>query len=85
MHRFRLISFLLFTIVSRSFCADAPADFKSGYRVIDVHLHCVSASEGAIRAEIEVDDRVGVSSVVVLNGNAPLGSLPTWIALKSNT
>src|SRR6185437_3643992 len=82
MRQFRLTFFILLTLASASFSADAPADFKSGYRVIDVHVHCVSASEGAIRAEIGVDDRVGVASVVVLDGNAPLGNLPTWIALK---
>lgn len=80
----RQVIILIVALVAQKalMAADGPEDFKSAYRVINVHLHCVAPTEGAIRAEIAVDDRVGVSSVVVLDGGAAAGNLSTWIDLK---
>jgi hypothetical protein len=78
----RKIALAILFLTAALRAADPAPDFKSKYRVINVHLHCISPVEAGVRAEIEVDDRVGVSNVVVLDGGAPEGSLPAWIKLK---
>jgi predicted TIM-barrel fold metal-dependent hydrolase len=40
--------------------------YKSTYRVLDIHAHCAVASEAAVRAHLEVLDRVGVHAFNVL-------------------
>jgi hypothetical protein len=62
--------------------ADTPAEYKSKYRIINVHLHCKSPTEEVLRAQFEADDRVGVVADVILDGGSPEGSLPAWIKLK---
>lgn len=71
---------LLFASIVRA--DDAPTDYKSIYRVINVHLHCVTPTEEVLRAQFEVDERVGVVSDVILDGGSPEGTLPAWINLK---
>ena len=58
--------------------------FKSAYRVINVHRHCDAPSEAAVRAELEVMDRVGIDVMVILlmeNGWSS-AHLPQWLELK---
>ncbi|MBY0523513.1 MAG: amidohydrolase [Gemmataceae bacterium] len=55
---------------------------KTGYRVINVHRHVDSPSPEAVKAELEVLDRVGVSAIVVLDGGTSDGKLPAWIELR---
>lgn len=56
--------------------------YKTNYRVINVHRHCDSPSAAAIKAELEVLDRVGVSALVVLDGGDADGKLPAWQELR---
>jgi len=56
--------------------------YKSAYRVINVHRHCDAVSADAIKAELEVCDRVGVSAVVILDGGDIDGKVPAWMELK---
>lgn len=56
--------------------------FKTAYRVINVHRHCDSPSAEALKAELAVLDRVGVTSVVILDGGASDGKLPAWLELR---
>jgi predicted TIM-barrel fold metal-dependent hydrolase len=56
--------------------------FKTSYRVVNVHRHCDTASEPAIKAELEVMDRVGVSVVVILDGGTSDGKVPAWMEIK---
>ncbi len=62
--------------------ADAPADYKSSYRVINVHAHCGTPSDEALQAVFEVLDRVGIERIVILDGGSPAGSLPAWLKLR---
>src|SRR5437870_3923379 len=62
--------------------ADPVPEYKSKYRVINVHLHCGAPRQDVLRAEFEVDDRVGVASVVILDAGSPAGSLPAWLEMK---
>jgi predicted TIM-barrel fold metal-dependent hydrolase len=55
--------------------------YKTKYRVIDVHLHCTLVSEDAVRAELVVLDRVGITAVVVLDAGGPDGNLKDWLKL----
>jgi predicted TIM-barrel fold metal-dependent hydrolase len=61
---------------------EEPAEYKSSYRVINVHAHCAVPSEEAMQAEFEVLDRVGVDRIVVLDGGSPEGTLPAWLKLR---
>jgi predicted TIM-barrel fold metal-dependent hydrolase len=65
--------------------ADDPgaAPYKARYKVINVHRHCPIPSEAAVRAELEVDDQVGVSAVVILDGSSAPGNLEAWNKLKA--
>lgn len=56
--------------------------YKSPYKVINVHRHCDAPSEAALKAELEVCDRVGVDKVVILDGGDTLGRVPAWMELK---
>src|SRR5262245_60609455 len=56
--------------------------YKTSYRVVNVHRHCDTASEPAIKAELEVMDRVGVSVVVILDGGTSDGKVPAWMEIK---
>lgn len=62
--------------------ANGSGVYKTSYQVIDIHTHCYSATEEAMRAEFEVADQVGVTAVVVLDGDSPAGSLPAWMKVK---
>jgi predicted TIM-barrel fold metal-dependent hydrolase len=58
--------------------------FKTAYRVINVHRHCDAPSPEALKAELAVLDRVGVTSVVILDGGASDGKLPAWLELRKH-
>lgn len=62
--------------------ADADLPYKTRYRVINVHRHCILVTEAAIRAELEVLDRVGISAVSILDSSGPDGNLSDWIKLR---
>lgn len=56
--------------------------YKSNYRIINVHRHCDTASEAAIKAEIEAMDRVGMDVAVILDGGQSDNKLPAWMEIK---
>jgi len=56
--------------------------YKTAYKVINVHRHIDTASPAAVKAELEVLDRVGVSAIVVLDGGQIDNKLPDWFELK---
>jgi predicted TIM-barrel fold metal-dependent hydrolase len=63
--------------------ADSSPLYKTKYRVINVHRHSSPPSDGAARAEIDVLDRVGMSTSIVLD--AVLGddaNLRAWADVK---
>jgi uncharacterized protein len=62
--------------------ADPETTYKTSYRVINVHRHCCTASAEVVRAELEVEDRVGIHAFVNLDGGPPNGNLPAWIKLR---
>jgi len=62
--------------------ADAEPPYKTKYRVINVHRHCVLATEAAVQTELEVLDRVGIATVTILDAGGPDGNLPAWIKLR---
>jgi len=68
--------------VSALRAADAEPPYKTRYRVINVHRHCVVATEAMVQAELEVLDRVGIEVVTFLDAGGPDGSLPAWIKLR---
>jgi predicted TIM-barrel fold metal-dependent hydrolase len=69
-------------VLSPLSAADLEPPYQTKYRVINVHLHCIQASEAAIRAELEVLDRVGVRAVAILDAGGPAGNLPDWMKLR---
>ena len=56
--------------------------YKTKYRVIDVHVHCTPVTAAAVRAQLEVLDRVGVTSFVILDAGGPAGNLKDWLNLR---
>jgi predicted TIM-barrel fold metal-dependent hydrolase len=56
--------------------------YKTSYRVINVHLHCFAPGIDAVKAELEVQDRMGISAAVILDGGDTDGNLPAWVHLK---
>jgi uncharacterized protein len=56
--------------------------YRTKYRVIDVHVHCTPVTESAVRAELEVLERVGVTAVVILDAGGPAGNLKDWLKLR---
>jgi predicted TIM-barrel fold metal-dependent hydrolase len=54
--------------------------YKTKYRVINVHRHCAVPSVGAMAAEFAVLDRVGISTIVILDEVEE--NLQTWAELK---
>jgi predicted TIM-barrel fold metal-dependent hydrolase len=56
--------------------------FKTAYRPVNVHAHGASPREEVFKAEIEVLDRVGIGTVVVLDGGRSDGNLPAWMDLR---
>jgi len=62
--------------------ADPGPLYKTKYRVINIHRHCGVATEAAVRAELEVMDRVGMSVVTILDADSPVGSLYAWTKLR---
>jgi hypothetical protein len=64
--------------------AEQEKPYKTKYRVIDVHHHCTPVSDDAVRAEMDVLDRVGVAAVVVLDAAGPDGNLKDWLKLHKN-
>jgi predicted TIM-barrel fold metal-dependent hydrolase len=56
--------------------------YKTKYRVIDVHTHCFAPGIDAVKAQIEVIDRMGVSAIVVLDGGDSDGNLVAWMHLR---
>jgi predicted TIM-barrel fold metal-dependent hydrolase len=70
-------------LVLGSLCAAEPENlYKTSYRVIDVHRHWIPIGEDAVRAELEVLDRVGVAAVVILDAGGPDGNLKDWLNLR---
>lgn len=65
-----------------SVAAEPEPIYKTTYRVINVHRHCPLANAEAVRAELEVLDRVGIQTFVNLDGGPPDGNLPDWIKLR---
>jgi len=61
--------------------AEQEKPYKTKYRVIDVHHHCTPVSDEAVRAELEVLDRVGIAAVAVLDAGGPDGNLKDWLKL----
>jgi predicted TIM-barrel fold metal-dependent hydrolase len=62
--------------------AEQEPPYKTKYRVIDVHRHCTPVSEDAVRAELEVLDRVGIAAFVCLDAAGPDGNLKDWLKLR---
>jgi len=74
----------MMVIVAKPCCAqeEYPSIYKTKFQVINVHQHCDSPSAKAIKAELEVMDRVGVDTVVILDGHWTGGKLLDWIELR---
>jgi predicted TIM-barrel fold metal-dependent hydrolase len=62
--------------------AEPEQPYRTKYRVIDVHRHCVPVSDAVVRAELEVLDRVGVTAFVSLDAAGPDGNLKDWLRLR---
>jgi predicted TIM-barrel fold metal-dependent hydrolase len=62
--------------------AEQEQPYKTKYRVIDVHRHCTPVSDDAVRAELAVLDRVGVTAFVCLDATGPDGNLKDWLKLR---
>jgi len=71
----------LFGAVPAVRAADPEPLYKTKYRVINIHRHSTVATEAAVRAELEVMDRVGMSVVTILDADSP-GNLDAWIKLQ---
>ncbi len=58
--------------------------YKTSYRVVNVHRHADNPSEAALKAELEVMDRVGVGTIVnlLMDGGWADGTLPAWVKLR---
>jgi len=56
--------------------------YKTKYRVINVHRHCALASEAIVQAGIDVCDRVGFQTEVILDAEGPDGNLASWLKLR---
>lgn len=72
----------LFAFAGALPAAEPEAPYKTTYRVINVHRHCGLATEAALRAELEVLDRTGISAVTILDAGGREGNLGDWIKLK---
>jgi predicted TIM-barrel fold metal-dependent hydrolase len=82
-----LLSLISVGALFLSFAASAPQDnerplHKTSYRVINVHAHFDAPNEEALKAELEVMDRVGIVSEVNLDVGRSDGNLPAWIELR---
>src|ERR1043166_5916622 len=62
--------------------AGERSPYKTSYRVINVHAHFDFPVEAALKAELEVMDRVGVAAAVNLDVGRSGESLPAWLALQ---
>ena len=84
--RILLLSLAFIAALVLSFAASAPQDnerlYKTSYRVINVHAHFDAPNEEALKAELEVMDRVGIVSEVNLDVGRSDGNLPAWIELR---
>ena len=82
----RILLSLTFIAALLSFTASAPQDnerlYKTSYRVINVHAHFDAPNEEALKAELEVMDRVGIVSEVNLDVGRSDANLPAWIELR---
>src|SRR5438046_146154 len=83
----RILLSLTFIAALLSFTASAPQDkerplYKTSYRVINVHAHFDAPNEEALKAELQVMDRVGIVSEVNLDVGRSDGNLPAWIELR---
>jgi predicted TIM-barrel fold metal-dependent hydrolase len=56
--------------------------YTTKYRVIDVHTHCFAPGIDAVKAQMEVIDRMGISAIVVLDGGDTDGNLMAWMHLR---
>jgi predicted TIM-barrel fold metal-dependent hydrolase len=72
----------LFRTITVASAANPEPPYKTKYRVINIHRHCAVATEAAVRAELEVMDRIGMSVVTILDADSPRGSLDSWIKLQ---
>jgi predicted TIM-barrel fold metal-dependent hydrolase len=72
----------VFLVIGPVTAAEPEPPYKTKYRVMNVHLHCTSVTEAAIRAELEVLDRVGIRAVTILDAGGPDGNLPDWMKLR---
>jgi len=78
------VAVALLSLAARPACAqdeDRPLH-KTTYRVINVHRHCDAPSEAALKAELAVLDRVGIQTVVILDGGTSDTRAPAWGELK---
>src|SRR5436189_6104450 len=79
----RILLSLTFIAALLSFTASAPQDnerlYKTPYRVINVHAHFDAPNEEALRAQLEVMDRMGVVAEVNRDVGRSDGNLPAWI------
>ncbi len=75
----------LFGAVPGVRAADPEPLYKTKFRVINIHRHCSVATEAAVRAELEVMDRVGMSVVTIRDGDSPAGSLLAWTCRSSRS
>ena len=72
----------LFALAASLHAQEPQPPYQTKYRVINVHLHCTPVTDAAIRAELEVLDRVGIAAVTILDGGSPDGNLADWIKLQ---
>ena len=79
---FALASLGLLGVVPVVRAADPEPAYKTNYRVINIHRHSTIATEAAVRAELEVMDRVGMGVVTILDAGSPPGTLDAWITLQ---
>jgi hypothetical protein len=76
-----IVAVLLFSPAALAQDEQKPL-YKTTYRVVNVHRHCDTASEVALKAELEAMDKVGASVVVVLDGGQSDNKLPAWMELQ---
>jgi predicted TIM-barrel fold metal-dependent hydrolase len=78
-----VVAAIVFAPIGRAQDEDQPL-YKTSYRVINVHRHCDHPREDALKAELEVMDRVGVRTIVnlLMDGGWSDGYLPAWAKLR---
>jgi predicted TIM-barrel fold metal-dependent hydrolase len=77
-----LAAAVFFALIAQLPADEPPSIYKTPYHVVNVHHHGAQATDAALLAELAVMDQVGIDTLVILDGDAPRGSLPAWLELQ---